>query len=115
MLKALFRITSVNVVQTVTARGIHWLEVFGLKKAAVNRVILAGVIRRINVSHLALAQAKKLHWEGVIQPKIASDTLELVDFGVKVTVAHLVVCVGAIKQENVNYRVQSQLHHPPPL
>ena len=31
--------------------------------------------------------------------------LELVDFGLKVTVAHLVVCVGVTKQENVNHHV----------
>ena len=49
------------------------------------------MIKIIDVSHLARAQASKLHWEGAIQPKIVSNILELVDFGLKMTVAHLMV------------------------
>ena len=73
------------------------------------------MIRIIDVSHLALAQASKPNWEGVIQPKIVSNILELEDFGVKMTVAHLVVYAGVIKQENVNHHVQPQVHRLLPL
>ena len=73
------------------------------------------MIKIIDVSHLARAQASKLNWEGAIQPKIVSNILELVDFGLKMTVAHLVVDAGVIKQENVNHRVQPQIHRLLPL